>query len=130
VNCRILPNHSTEEIQSTLVRVLADDKIAVTPDQPAKPSPPSPLDPQLLATVGKLTAKFWPGVPVLPLMSTGATDSLYLRKAGIASYGHSGLANDIFDVRSHGKDERVNVRAFFTGQQYLYELVKQLSGGR
>ena len=130
VNCRILPNHSTEEIQSTLVGVLADDKITVTPDQPAKPSPPSPLNPQLFKAIEKLTAKFWPGVPVLPLMSTGATDSLYLRKAGIASYGHSGLANDIFDVRAHGKDERVNVKAFFTGQQYLYELVKQLSGGR
>jgi acetylornithine deacetylase/succinyl-diaminopimelate desuccinylase-like protein len=130
VNCRILPNHSTEEIQSTLVGVLADDKITVTPDQPAKPSPPSPLNPQLFKAIEKLTAKFWPGVPVLPLMSTGATDSLYLRKAGIASYGHSGLANDIFDVRAHGKDERVNVKAFFTGQEYLYELVKQLSGGR
>jgi acetylornithine deacetylase/succinyl-diaminopimelate desuccinylase-like protein len=59
-----------------------------------------------------------------------ATDSLYLRTAGIASYGHSGLANDIFDVRAHGKDERVNVKAFFTGQEYLYELVKKLSGGR
>jgi acetylornithine deacetylase/succinyl-diaminopimelate desuccinylase-like protein len=130
VNCRILPNHSPEEIQSTLVAVLADDKITVTPDQPAKPSPPSPLNPQLLKTIEKLTAKFWPGVPVLPLMSTGATDSLYLRKAGIASYGHSGLASDIFDVRAHGKDERVNGKAFFTGQEYLYELVKQLSGGR
>jgi acetylornithine deacetylase/succinyl-diaminopimelate desuccinylase-like protein len=129
INCRILPNHSTEEIQSTLVRVLADDKISVTPDQPARPSPPSPLNPQLVKTIEKLTAKFWPGVPVLPLMSTGATDSLYLRSAGIAAYGHSGLANDIFDVRAHGKDERVDVKAFFTGQEYLYELVKALSGG-
>jgi acetylornithine deacetylase/succinyl-diaminopimelate desuccinylase-like protein len=117
-------------VQSTLVRVLADDKIAVTPDQPAKPSPPSPLNPQLLGIIEQLTAKFWPGVPVLPVMSTGATDSLYLRTAGIAAYGHSGLANDIFDVRAHGKDERVNVKAFFTGQEYLYELVKRLSGGR
>jgi acetylornithine deacetylase/succinyl-diaminopimelate desuccinylase-like protein len=130
INCRILPNHSTEEIQSTLVRVLADDQISVTPDEPAKPSPPSPLNPELVKTIEKLTAKFWPGVPVLPIMSTGASDSLYLRNAGIPSYGHSGLANDIFDVRAHGKDERVNVKAFFTGQEYLYELVKQLSGGR
>jgi acetylornithine deacetylase/succinyl-diaminopimelate desuccinylase-like protein len=130
VNCRILPNHSTEEIQSTLVRVLADDQIAVRADAPAKPSPPSPLLPQLIKPIEKLTARFWPGVPVIPIMSTGASDSLYLRNAGIPSYGHSGLANNIFDVRSHGKDERVNVAAFFTGQEYLYELVKQLAGGR
>jgi acetylornithine deacetylase/succinyl-diaminopimelate desuccinylase-like protein len=83
----------------------------------------------LLKTIEKLTTKFWPGIPVMPIMSTGATDSLYLRNAGIPAYGHSGLAGDIFDVRAHGKDERVNVQAFFTGQEYLYELVKQLSAG-
>jgi acetylornithine deacetylase/succinyl-diaminopimelate desuccinylase-like protein len=130
INCRILPNEPVETVRDTLVRVLADDKITVTPDQPAVPSPPSPLRPDLLKTVEQLTAKFWPGIPVLPVMSTGATDSLYLRNAGIPAYGHSGLAGDIFDVRAHGKDERVNVQAFFTGQEYLYQLVKQLSGGR
>ena len=130
INCRILPSQPPEEVHDTLVRVLADDKITVTADKPAIPSPPSPLRPDLLKTVEKVTAKFWPGVPVLPTMSTGATDSLYLRNAGIPAYGHSGLASDIFDVRAHGKDERVSVKSFFTGQEYLYELVKQLSGGR
>jgi acetylornithine deacetylase/succinyl-diaminopimelate desuccinylase-like protein len=130
INCRILPNHSTEEVQSTLVSVLADPAISVRPEAPAKPSPPSPLNPQLVRTIEKLTAQFWPGTPVLPSMSTGASDSLYLRRAGIPSYGHSGLADDLFDNRAHGKDERVNVHAFFTGQEYLYQLVKRLSGGR
>jgi acetylornithine deacetylase/succinyl-diaminopimelate desuccinylase-like protein len=130
INCRILPQQPPEEVRDTLVRVLADDKITVTADKPAVPSPPSPLRPELLRTVEKLTAKFWPGVPVLPVMSTGATDGLYLRNAGIPTYGHSGLAADMFDVRAHGKDERVGVQSFFTGQEYLYELVKQLSGGR
>ena len=63
-------------------------------------------------------------------MSAGATDGLFLRNAGIPTYGHSGLASDIFDVRAHGKDERVNIKAFYEGQEYLYQLVKQLSGGR
>ena len=62
-------------------------------------------------------------------MSAGATDGRYLRNAGIPTYGHSGLAADIFDVRAHGKDERVSVQAMFEGEQYLYELVKLLSGG-
>jgi acetylornithine deacetylase/succinyl-diaminopimelate desuccinylase-like protein len=60
-------------------------------------------------------------------MLTGATDGLFLRNAGIATYGHSGLALDLFDVRAHGKDERLLVRAFFDGQAYLYRLVKTLS---
>jgi acetylornithine deacetylase/succinyl-diaminopimelate desuccinylase-like protein len=61
-------------------------------------------------------------------MSTGATDGRFLRNAGIPTYGHSGLASDIFDVRAHGKDERVNAAAMYEGEQYLYELVKALSG--
>ena len=129
INCRILPGEPVEEVRATLMRVLADDKITVTPDKPAVPSPPSPLRPDLMKAISATTAKFWPGIPVLPVMSTGATDGLYLRNAGIPTYGHSGLAADIFDVRAHGKDERVSVQAFFTGQEYLYQLVKQLSGG-
>ena len=129
INCRILPSQPPEEVRDTLVRVLADDKITVTADKPAVPSPPSPLRPELVKTIQTLTTRFWPGIPVLPIMSTGATDGLYLRNAGIPTYGHSGLAADMFDVRAHGKDERVSVKSFFTGQEYLYELVKQLSGG-
>ncbi len=62
-------------------------------------------------------------------MSAGATDGSYLRNAGIPTYGHSGMANDINDVRAHGKDERVPVKSFYRGEEYLYRLVKMLSGG-
>jgi acetylornithine deacetylase/succinyl-diaminopimelate desuccinylase-like protein len=63
-------------------------------------------------------------------MSTGASDGRFLRSAGIPTYGHSGLAYDIDDVRAHGRDERIAVDAFFKGQDYLYQLVKTLAGGR
>jgi acetylornithine deacetylase/succinyl-diaminopimelate desuccinylase-like protein len=63
-------------------------------------------------------------------MSTGATDSLYLRRAGIPMYGVSGLFSDIDDVRAHGKDERLSVAGLYEGQEFLYRLVKVLSGGR
>jgi acetylornithine deacetylase/succinyl-diaminopimelate desuccinylase-like protein len=130
VNCRILPGHTVEEVQKTLVDVLADAKVVVTPAGKDTASEASPLNGALLAAVEKLTAKFWPRVAVLPTMSAGATDGRFLRNAGIPTYGHSGLASDIFDVRWHGKDERVNIKAFYDGQQYLYELVKLLAGGR
>jgi acetylornithine deacetylase/succinyl-diaminopimelate desuccinylase-like protein len=81
-----------------------------------------------MGTIVKLTAEFWPGIPVIPTMSAGATDSTYLRNAGIPAYGHSGLADDVDDFRAHGKDERVPVKSFFEGQEYLYRLVKMLSG--
>ena len=130
VNCRVLPGQSIDAVQQTLVNILDDQQITVTPDEPATPSPASPLNPQLFGAIEKLTAKFWPGIAVLPSMSAGATDGAYLRNAGIPTYGHSGMASDIFDVRMHGKDERVGVKAFFAGQEYLYQLVKMLSGGK
>jgi acetylornithine deacetylase/succinyl-diaminopimelate desuccinylase-like protein len=82
-----------------------------------------------MGTIEKLTNEFWPGAVVLPVMSTGATDGSYLRNAGIPTYGHSGLAGDINDNRLHGKDERVLVKSFYEGNEYLYRLVKMLSDG-
>src|SRR6266403_4126076 len=77
----------------------------------------------------RLPMSFGPGAIVLPTMSAGATDGSYLRNAGIPTYGHSGLAGDINDIRAHGKDERILVKSFYEGEDYLYRLVKMLSGG-
>jgi acetylornithine deacetylase/succinyl-diaminopimelate desuccinylase-like protein len=129
VNCRILPGHSAEEVQAQLAKVIADPAIAITPAGHDETSAPLPVDDELVAAATKIGAKFWPGAPVVPTMSAGATDGRYLRNAGIRCYGHSGLASDIFDVRAHGKDERVEVKAFDDGVEYLYELVKELAGG-
>jgi acetylornithine deacetylase/succinyl-diaminopimelate desuccinylase-like protein len=130
VNCRIMPGERPDDIKAELVRVLADDQIAVTPMGEAVPSAPAVLDEELLATIEKTSAEFWPGVPIVPAMSAGATDGLFLRNAGIPTYGHSGLASDVDDVRAHGKDERVAVKSFFEGGEYLYRLVKRLAGGK
>ena len=80
--------------------------------------------------ITKVAAEFWPGTPVVPAMSAASSDGSYLRNAGIPTYGHSGLAGDIDDVRAHGKDERVSVKSFFDGVEYQYRLVKALSGGK
>ena len=130
VNCRILPGTPAEEVQATLVKVLADDAIALTAMAPAKPSPPSPLLPDVMAAVEETTREMWPGVPVLPVMGTGATDSLYLRQAGIRAYGVSGLFGDVDDDRAHGRDERMGVRPLEEGREFLYRLVKRLSSAR
>jgi acetylornithine deacetylase/succinyl-diaminopimelate desuccinylase-like protein len=130
VNCRIMPGEQPDDIKAALVRVLADDQIAVTQMGEASPSAPAVLDEELLSTIEKTSAEFWPGVPIVPVMSSGATDGLFLRNAGIPTYGHSGLASDVDDVRAHGKDERVAVKSFYEGGEYLYRLVKRLAGGK
>jgi acetylornithine deacetylase/succinyl-diaminopimelate desuccinylase-like protein len=127
VNCRVLPGESIDEVQKTLVRVVADDQISVAPTLIDVQSAPSPLKPEILGAIKHVTAEFWPGIPVIPIMSTGATDGRFLRNVGIPVYGTSGLASDIDDVRAHGKDERVLVKSFYDGQEYLYQLVKLLS---
>jgi acetylornithine deacetylase/succinyl-diaminopimelate desuccinylase-like protein len=66
----------------------------------------------------------WPGVPVIPTMSSGATDALFARGAGIPVYGVDGIFDDVNDVRAHGRDERLPVQSFYEGQEFLYRLVK------
>ena len=130
INCRILPGENPDDIQKTLVRVVDDSQITVAPTLVDVSSDPSPLSPEILGAVTRVTSEFWPGIPVIPTMSTGATDGLYLRNAGIPTYGTSGLAGDIDDVRAHGRDERVFIKAFMDGQEYLYRLVKILAAGK
>jgi len=127
VNCRLLPGESPDAIRDTLRRVIADSGIAVTPVGIARPSDPSPLTPEVLGATEQVTEQMWPGVPVVPTMVSGATDGLYLRNAGIPTYGVSGLFEDINDTRAHGKDERLGVTSFHEGQEFLYRLVRALS---
>ena len=134
VNCRMLPGDSPEQVRQALVRAVADDQISVTPMGEPFPSPPSPLKPEILGAIERVTEGTWPGVPVVPIMSTGATDGIYLRRAGIPTYGVSGLFDDVDDVRAHGRDERIGVQAFYDGLEFMYRLEKALtsnvSGGR
>jgi acetylornithine deacetylase/succinyl-diaminopimelate desuccinylase-like protein len=128
VNCRILPGEDPAAVRATLARVLADDRISVTAVGQARPSEPSPLRREIVDPIEELTGAMWPGVPVVPSMSTGATDGLYLRNAGIPTYGVSGLFEDVDDVRAHGRDERIGVKEFHEGREFLYKLVKKLAG--
>ena len=127
VNCRILPQTPVEEVQKTLVTVMADEQITVSPASKPVLSPPSPLNPEIMGAIEKLSNEFWPGIAVIPSMSAGGTDGVFLRNIGIPTYGHSGRAGEIGENRAHGKDERISVKSFYEGGEYLYRLVKMLS---
>jgi acetylornithine deacetylase/succinyl-diaminopimelate desuccinylase-like protein len=129
VNCRILPGVTPDSIRARLVEVLADDTIAVSFVNQANPSQPSPLRPDVMGAVESLTKALFPGVIVVPVMSTGATDALHLRNAGIPTYGVDGTFGDMDDVRAHGRDERVGVTQYFEGLEFQYRLIKALAGG-
>jgi len=127
VNCRVLPGESIDAVQNTLETVIGDDHVSITRAAVATTSPPSPLTGEMLDTIEAITEEMWPGVPVIPTMSTGATDGLYLRNSGIPVYGVSGLFGEIDDVRAHGQNERILVKSFFDGQEFLYRLTTTLT---
>jgi acetylornithine deacetylase/succinyl-diaminopimelate desuccinylase-like protein len=126
VNCRILPDESTEVVQQRLVATIADTGVKVTVARGARESPPSPLTAELLRTIEETTKEVWPGMPVVPTMSTGATDGLFLRRAGIPVYGVSGLFYDT--PNAHGMNEHVSAQAFYEGLEFMYRLVKKVAG--
>ncbi len=127
VNCRIMPGVDPASVQATLNEVVADSRVAITPAAEPTPSPPSPLTEEVMAPIQEITEAMWPGVRVVPNMSTGATDGLFFRNAGIPVYGVSGLFGDIDDVRAHGRDERIGTEAFYEGLEFLDRLVRSYS---
>ena len=116
--------------RSAVVETLADPKIAVSFVGEARPSAPAALRPDVMAAVEALTKEMFPGAIVVPVMSTGATDGLYLRNAGIPTFGIDGTFGDMDDVRAHGRDERVGVAQFYDSQDFLYRLVKRYATGK
>jgi len=130
VNCRVLPDHDIADVRETLVRVAGDTAVHVSPTPERRGGPPSPLSDEVMRPVERLTREIWPGIPVVPVMGTGATDGWYLRAAGIPTYGVSGLFGDMDDSRAHGRDERVLIKSYFDAHEFLYRLLKELSGGR
>lgn len=125
VNCRIHPDDDPDRVRATLERVADEPTLSVTLDGRATESPPSPLTPEILGAIEAATGEMWPGVPVVPTMSTGATDGLYFRNAGIPVYGVSGLF--YAETGAHGMNERIPVQSFYEGQEFLYRLVRRLA---
>jgi acetylornithine deacetylase/succinyl-diaminopimelate desuccinylase-like protein len=126
VNCRMLPDEAADNVQRTLVRVVADPAVSVAPVEPASPGPASPLTPALVRALDRVTAAMWPGVPMVPVMGTGATDGKWLRMAGIPTYG-LGPFEEVDANRAHGRDERIGARQFYEEREFLYRIIRALT---
>jgi acetylornithine deacetylase/succinyl-diaminopimelate desuccinylase-like protein len=131
VNCRILPGVPIADVQAEIVKVLADDKISVAPSgDPGIQSPPPPLSDRIMGPMRKVADTIWPGVAIVPAMSTGATDGRFLNAAGILTYGLSGMFHDAEGSHAHGLNERIRVKSLMDGRHFLYEVVKLYSNGK
>ena len=128
VNCRIFPGHTPAEIQQQLAAAIGNPAISIDLARKDKPlAKVPPLDPAIIGPMEKLSEQYFPGVPVIPSMSTGATDGLYMSAVGIPTYGVPGSWGDPDGNGVHGLNERLEVRSVYVGRDYLYDLVKALA---
>jgi acetylornithine deacetylase/succinyl-diaminopimelate desuccinylase-like protein len=136
VNCRIFPGENPDDIRRTIERVVADPKVIVT-DVPLHAAdgslvklvtvPPSPLLPEVTHAMDETVHKMWGDLPVVPSMSTGATDGRITRTAGVPTYGISCMFYEMNDNRAHGKDERIGTQDFYDGVEFNYQLIQVLA---
>ena len=129
VNCRIFPGTPSEAVRQTLEKVIADPEAKVTRlNDGSMDAPASPLRPDVLAAVTKAVHARYPGLPIVPAMSAGASDSMFYRALGIPSYGVSGMFMKSSDDFAHGLNERVPVAtidgALFQWESVLKDLAK------
>jgi acetylornithine deacetylase/succinyl-diaminopimelate desuccinylase-like protein len=125
INCRIFPGETVEATRAALATAIHDARVTITVVPPVRPiaKPPS-LDPKVMGPAEALVAKYYPGVPLVPTMSTGATDGVFLEAIGIPTYGVPGDWGDPDGNGAHGLNERESVRAVMTGRDFWTDLVK------
>ncbi|HET9425564.1 MAG TPA: M20/M25/M40 family metallo-hydrolase [Gemmatimonadaceae bacterium] len=131
VNCRIVPTSNADEVLAALKRIVRDTgvKIVWTGNLNERfGAAPSPVEPTLLAATTDLTKRMFGDIPVIPTMSTGATDGRFLRAAGIPTYGVSGIFSAPGENNAHGRDEKLRVKSFYDGVEFLDALVRRLTG--
>ncbi len=129
INCRIFPGVKIEELRDTLVKLAGKDVGVEVVDEPMS-SDASPLRKDVIDAVTRAVHRFYPGVPITPQQSSGATDGLIVRAAGIPTYGVDPVFIRDKDSFAHGLNERIPVSSFYNSLEQWYMMIKDLSGGR
>jgi len=126
INCRIFPGTTVEQVRDKLEALVADPEIKVTTlgARSEVSKAPPPLTPQIMKPIEAMAGKLWPGVPVIPVLTAGATDGAFLTPAGIPTYGVSGMFGDPDGGGVHGLNERIRVTSLYNGRDFLYGLVR------
>jgi acetylornithine deacetylase/succinyl-diaminopimelate desuccinylase-like protein len=137
VNCRILPGHSGEQTRQELIKIFNDPSLQVDfvtdagmvmgKGDERMSAPPPPVNTTVTHALDKVVGQLWPGLPIVPTMEPGASDSIYTVAAGMPSYGLNGFAIDQDDVRAHGMNERLGVESYYKGVEFTYLFMKALT---
>ncbi len=124
LSCRVMQGTTPEQVKETLEQAIGDSQVKVSIVRRREGSSAPPLTAEIMGPVKAMAAKLWPGVPVAPLMSAGATDGRFLMNAGIPTYGMSGMFAKSGESNSHGLNEKRRVKSLYEGQQFLEGIVR------
>ena len=125
VNCRNFPGTPVETVRAKLEELAADAAVHVTAQETrSAAATPPPLTPEFLGPIERLTADFWPGVTVVPILQAGATDGVFTNAAGIPTYGVMPIFMGPDLGHIHGLNEYIGVNSLLEGREFLYQLVK------
>lgn len=130
IQCRLLPDEDAAGVLATFKRVIDDPAVEIQVEWAPVPTATAAIDQAVMAKVERVTGEMWPGLKVVPFMSSGASDNVYWRGAGLETFGVSGTFVDESDLRAHGKDERVGTAAFYEALEFSYRLMRALSSTR
>jgi len=132
LNIRLLPGNTIDALLANLTKLVNDPQVRfqIAPDQGA-PAPPSSMESELYQTIERASTAVFPGIVVLPFLSTGATDSAQLRLHNVQAYGLLPFPlTEADDRRMHADDERIPLESFGKGIEFLYRVVSEFAAAK
>jgi acetylornithine deacetylase/succinyl-diaminopimelate desuccinylase-like protein len=128
INCRMFPGTNPMVLKADLEKIIANPRVAISLKPPVRPvAKPTPMNPAIIGPMKTVAEKHFPGVPMLAMMSTGATDAIFITPLGIPVYGAPGTMIDPDGNGIHGLNERIAVKSLLQGRDYLSDLVTTLA---
>jgi acetylornithine deacetylase/succinyl-diaminopimelate desuccinylase-like protein len=127
VNCRIFPGVKPTDLQQEL-QAIAGKEVKVELAAGGAWADASPLRDDVVTAYRNAVQKRFPGAPIVPGMTAGATDAIFLRSAGIPTYGVAGLWGFVGESHgTHGLNERVNIEGFHDQIDIMENMVRELA---
>ena len=124
LSCRVMQGTTPEQVKETLEKAIDDREVKVLIERRRDGSPPPQLTDEIMKPVREAAKKLWPGVPIAPLMTAGATDGRFLMVAGIPTYGMSGMFATSDETNAHGLNEKIRVKSLYDGRDFLEAVVR------
>jgi acetylornithine deacetylase/succinyl-diaminopimelate desuccinylase-like protein len=127
LSCRVMQGTTPDQVKEALDAAIADPGVKVSIVRRRDGSSPPELTAEIMGATQRTVERLWPGTPIIPTMSAGATDGRFLMNAGIPTYGLSGLFAIPGETNAHGLNEKLRVRSFYESREFLELVTRDLT---